>query len=183
MKILRGMISLEVPTTTSELSPMSPSSRGEGGAFTDSLSAHFHSLMDQDPKDENDDLTSEERERRRRLEYEEGDEPAMEVTKEERIAQIELANFAIPQGGKVWHARLPNFLSLNSTPFEEIMWEPPEDIDEASQGAGGADSPAPSKATVPDENVIRWRWTKDELGAVVCLARADVRRKRFRKGS
>ncbi|ORY78084.1 Leo1-like protein-domain-containing protein [Leucosporidium creatinivorum] len=89
-----------------------------------------------------DGLTEEERQRRRELEYDEGDEEAMQVTKEERIAQIELANYGVPTGGKVWHARLPNFLQLNTQPFD----------------------PKTCKAPVPDENVIRWRWTKDELG-------------------
>lgn len=119
-----------------------------------------------------DGLTEEERQRRRELEYDEGDEEAMQVTKEERIAQIELANYGVPTGGKVWHARLPNFLQLDTVPFDPKTWSPPdEDQDEASQGD---DSPAPrSKAPVPDENVIRWRWTKDELGEFVSYSRCS----------
>lgn len=122
----------------------------------------------------NDGLTEEERQRRRELEYDEGDDEAMQVTKAERIAQIELANFGVPAGGKVWHARLPNFLELNSTPFDAKTWAPEDGNDDSE--TNGEDSPAPrSKAPVPDENVIRWRWTKDELGDFVSRFRLTFR--------
>lgn len=115
-----------------------------------------------------DGLTEEERQRRRELEYDEGDDEAMQVTKEERVAQIELANYGVPTGGKVWHARLPNFLELNPTPFDPESWQPQDDVELESQGD---DSPAPKrKAPVPDENVIRWKWTQDELGIFVRLS-------------
>lgn len=141
--------------------------------------------MDQQPADEaapasvaeeqgeelmdDDGLTAEERQRRIDLEYDEGDEEAMQVTKEERIAQIELANFGVPTGGKVWHARLPNFLELNSKAFDPKTWQEEDGNDDNGMSQSqGEDSPAPrNKAPVPDENVIRWKWTKDELGDFV----------------
>jgi RNA polymerase-associated protein LEO1 len=118
--------------------------------------------MDHDAEDD-DGLTEEERQRRQALEYDETDEPAMQITKEERVAQIELANYAVPLGGKVWHARLPNFLSLDRNVFDEKTWTPPAEPD-ASQNE---DEAAARKAPVPDENVMRWRWTQDELSNFV----------------
>lgn len=130
-----------------------------------------YSVDDRDPMDpdglEDDGLTEEERQRRQALEYDESDEPAMQVTKEERIAQIELANYAVPTGGKVWHARLPNFLSMDRNVFSAAHWSPPEDP-EPSQPDEDA---AVRKAPVPDENVMRWRWSQDDLGNFVgCIA-------------
>ena len=80
-----------------------------------------------------DGITDEERARRKALEYEEddvrlGDEgeyPSLD--KQESIAQLALAPFPIPATDKVWHARLPNFLSLASTAFDELLWDPEDD--------------------------------------------------------
>ncbi|KAL8278664.1 hypothetical protein RQP46_008956 [Phenoliferia psychrophenolica] len=119
-----------------------------------------------EPEDDDDGLTAEERARRTELEYGEDDNEEMEVVKKsEAIAQVELANFGMPQASKVWHARLPNFLALQPQAFDDVMWEP-EDSEEQlpptpSQGEGAADATAPggtTKSDVPDENVIRWRW-------------------------
>lgn len=140
----------------------------------------------------NDGLTPAEREHRRRLEYNEEDAvgadgydddddhagpgAAQMVHTEEVIAQIPLANFSVPAGGKVWHARMPHFLQVATGAFDEETWEP-EDVPQGagrtaaaggqqeSQDAASQDEVKPR--TVPDENVIRWRWTKDELGQAV----------------
>lgn len=131
--------------------------------------ARSPSPVDEEENNDDDGLTSQERLARQRLEYEEGDSPALEVVKEERIAQIELANFGVPEGGKVWHARLPNFLSLESGPFDELLWEPMDPIEglDGDEGGDGGGDGGKKRAPVPDENVIRWRWTKDQLGQVV----------------
>lgn len=113
-----------------------------------------------------DGLTAEERARRKALEYEEedygggvDDETAHQIiTHDELIANIPLANLSVPAGGKVWHAKMPNFLQLKTTAFDEAKWSPEEEEAETeSQG----------RPPLPDENTIRWRWTKDELGQVV----------------
>ncbi|GAA5909576.1 hypothetical protein JCM5296_003878 [Sporobolomyces johnsonii] len=144
------------------------------------------------PEADIDGLTEEERARRRRLEYEEEDEQerylsddglaAQTITQEERIAQVPLANFSIPAGGKVWHAKLPNFLGLETGAWDEQSWQPDEDADDAAattQGASQGEDVKPhvngaGKGKLPDENVIRWRWTKDELGEVVKQSNARI---------
>ncbi|KAK4699808.1 RNA polymerase-associated protein LEO1, partial [Phenoliferia sp. Uapishka_3] len=109
------------------------------------------------PMSQSDDgLTPEERERRHRLEYGEDEDGDMElIKKHEAIAQVELANFGMPATEKVWHARLPNFLSLQPMAFDELMWEP-EDLEEVLMMENGEEGKP--KAPIPDENVIRWRW-------------------------
>jgi RNA polymerase-associated protein LEO1 len=112
-----------------------------------------------------DGLTLEERERRRKLEYDEADDYELNaIPKDLTIAQVNLASFPVPHENRVWHARLPNFLSLSSAPFDELMWEPElsDNID-----SHGSDSSNKRKANVPNENVIRWKWSKDELGNAV----------------
>ncbi|GAA6058987.1 hypothetical protein JCM10212_001697 [Sporobolomyces blumeae] len=138
-----------------------------------------------------DGLTAEERAERKALEYDEEDavDPSGQddddgygasrvVHEEERIAQVPLANYAVPAGGKVWHAKLPNFLGLQSTAWDQGAWQP-EDEDEAelAEASQGGDDVKPSgkgKGHLPDENVIRWRWTKDELGQVVKQSNARI---------
>ncbi|TNY24355.1 RNA polymerase-associated protein LEO1 [Rhodotorula diobovata] len=147
----------------------------------------------------NDGLTPAEREHRRRLEYNEEDAvgadgydddddhagpgAAQMVHTEEVIAQIPLANFSVPAGGKVWHARMPHFLQVATGAFDEETWEP-EDVPQGagrtaaaggqqeSQDAASQDEVKPR--TVPDENVIRWRWTKDELGQAIKQSNARI---------
>lgn len=136
-----------------------------------------------------DDLTEEQRQERARLEYPEEDDggfisqneseggggPQQMITHEERIAQVPLANLAVPAGGKVWHAKLPNFLGLETQAWNQESWEPEDNEDEPSQqeASQGGEDVKPNiggksgKGHLPDENVIRWRWTKDELGQVV----------------
>ena len=117
--------------------------------------------------EQDDGLTEDERARRQHLEYDEENEEMEVIKKHEAIAQVELANFGMPATAKVWHARLPNFLSLQPQAFDEVMWEP-EDADEpAPSQEGGEASPGASKGNVPDENVIRWRWAKDAEGKPV----------------
>ncbi|BGO92549.1 hypothetical protein NBRC10512_000469 [Rhodotorula toruloides] len=120
-----------------------------------------------------DGLTAEERARRKALEYEEedygggvDDETAHQIiTHDELIANIPLANLSVPAGGKVWHAKMPNFLQLKTTAFDEAKWSPEEEEAETeSQG----------RPPLPDENTIRWRWTKDELGQVIKQSNARI---------
>ncbi|KAK4057551.1 Paf1 complex component [Microbotryomycetes sp. JL221] len=98
-------------------------------------------------------LTEEERKRRQELEYEEGDEPALQETTQ--VAQVSIATQAVPRGAKVWHARLPNFMSLEHNPFTPA-WRPPATnkgvVNPAQEDENMTEAP------VPDENVIRWRW-------------------------
>ena len=131
---------------------------------------------DDEPKREaspiDDGLTDEERARRQALEYGEDDNEDMEIIKKhEAIAQVELANFYLPATEKVWHARLPNFLSLQPQAFDDVMWEPEDQEDlPPTQSQDGQDSPsgaATPKGNVPDENVIRWRWAMDSQGTPV----------------
>ncbi|KAM0750590.1 Leo1-domain-containing protein [Meredithblackwellia eburnea MCA 4105] len=116
-----------------------------------------------------DDVSPEEAEKRRNLEYEEDEDEQMEtIAKHEAVAQIELANIGTPTTDKVWHARLPNFLSLQSKPFDELMWDPEEAVESANnnsqQGLDEEQGAATNKANLPDENYIRWRWAKDDQG-------------------
>ena len=142
--------------------------------------------------EEDEDIDEEERQRRKHLEYGEEDEDAVRsdqdseagggpqqmITHEERIAQVPLANLAVPAGGKVWHAKLPNFLGLETQAWNEENWQPEDNEGESQQASqqessqGGEDvkpniGGKSGKGHLPDENVIRWRWTKDELGQVV----------------
>jgi RNA polymerase-associated protein LEO1 len=58
---------------------------------------------------------------------------------------------------KYWHIKLPAFLAIDSQPFDPYTWTPPEN-------------------DIPDENVIRWRWLKDESGAYRRQANARILR-------
>lgn len=126
-----------------------------------------------------DGLTPEERARRRALEYDEeeitgemaADREEMFNQEQQVTADVPLANVPVPAGGKVWHARMPNFLEIRTKPFDDKSWDPKEEdmenagADEAAaSAAGGAEV---KQRMVPDENVIRWRWTKDQLGEAV----------------
>ncbi|GAA6036689.1 hypothetical protein JCM8097_003429 [Rhodosporidiobolus ruineniae] len=134
-----------------------------------------------------DDVTAEEAEKRRRLEYDEesdhgDDDPyataaAAHETRDVVTAQVPIANYSVPPGGKVWHAKLPGFLEIAPNPFDEKTWEPKEDEveDEQSQSQAAGEDVKPKKhASVPDENVIRWRWTRDELNQVVKQSNARI---------
>lgn len=135
--------------------------------------------LDDQQEEPDDGLTAEERARRRALEYDEeeitGDMEHERVQMEEQelvTAELPLANLPVPAGGKVWHARMPNFLEIRPKPFDDQTWDPKEeDLEnaaEADQG-DGVGSQEVKQRMVPDENVIRWRWTKDQLGQVVRL--------------
>ncbi|KWU43743.1 Leo1-domain-containing protein [Rhodotorula sp. JG-1b] len=143
----------------------------------------------QQPEEEEDDgLTAEERARRRALEYDEeeitGDmmdhDPVQMEQQQLVTAELPLANVPVPAGGKIWHARMPNFLEIRSKPFDEEEWDPKEEDLEAAGGddQGGGEGAAASQQVkqrmVPDENVIRWRWTKDQLGQVVKQSNARI---------
>lgn len=98
------------------------------------------------------------------MEYDEAEGSERDQTpefeeKEQTIAQISIGNFGRPPEGKVWHARLPNFLSLDSTPFDPATWEPPVKDEAEPEDEGGR-----QKAELPDENVVRWRWGKNDKG-------------------
>jgi RNA polymerase-associated protein LEO1 len=139
-----------------------------------------------------DSISPEEAARRKALEYGEdddarlrsddelgeGEQEAITTTHEERIAQVPLVNYSVPAGGKVWHAKLPNFLRLETTAWSQDHWQPEEEeqgqVEDSQEGQNqsqGGDETKPkigrNKSHLPDENVIRWRWTKDELGEYV----------------
>lgn len=135
----------------------------------------------QQPEEEDDGLTAEERARRRALEYDEEeitgdmmDHDRVQMEQQQLVtAELPLANVPVPAGGKIWHARMPNFLEIRSKPFDEEEWDPKEEDlenaggDDQGGGEGAAASQEVKQRMVPDENVIRWRWTKDQLGQVV----------------
>lgn len=123
-------------------------------------------------QDENDQeqLSESEQARRNELEYPEpeGDPTS---TEEQTIAEITILANPIPTQSKVWHARLPNFLALETKPFEKATWVPPVEVEEEdSQGAEEGEKKAP----VPDENVIRWRWGKDAQGKPIPQANSRI---------
>ncbi|GAA5881574.1 hypothetical protein JCM3774_005354 [Rhodotorula dairenensis] len=149
------------------------------------LAATGAGLDHQGQQEEPDDgLTAEERARRRALEYDEeditGDLDHDRVQMEEQqlvTAELPLANLPVPAGGKVWHARMPNFLEIRSKPFDDREWDPKEEDLENAAGAEmdqGEASQDVKQRMVPDENVIRWRWTKDQLGEVVKQSNARI---------
>lgn len=119
-----------------------------------------------------DGLTPEERARRRALEYDEEEltgemeqeREQMYQDEEKTYADVHLVNLPVPAGGKVWHARMPNFLEIRTKPFDSDEWDPKEEDLEANETDGTGEV---KQRMVPDENVIRWRWTKDQLGEVV----------------
>ncbi|GAA5849204.1 hypothetical protein JCM8547_006477 [Rhodosporidiobolus lusitaniae] len=93
-------------------------------------------------------------------------------------AQVPLANYSVPAGGKVWHARMPGFLQIAVNPYDEESWQP-EDLEkeeEMSQTQGEDVKPKVKKShgALPDENVVRWRWTRDELNNVIKQSNARI---------
>ncbi|GAA5895660.1 RNA polymerase-associated LEO1 family protein [Sporobolomyces salmoneus] len=156
----------------------------------------------QSEEEEDDGLTPEERAHRKLMEYDEEERldsgaesgdglQRVTETHQEIIAQVPLVNYSVPAGGKVWHAKLPNFLRLETPAWNRDQWKPeneeqdvpPEETasQEASQSQSqsqGGEEVKPkvgrSKSHLPDENVIRWRWTKDELGQFVKQSNARI---------
>lgn len=122
------------------------------GSRADTISLPCSAPMD-------DDLTPAERALREKLEYNEDDGTTEVVETQTLMAELAVANFGIPEQARVWLARLPNFLALETTKFNEFMWEEekPDKENVESQDTEGT-----PKAVVPDENVIRWRWHKTE---------------------
>lgn len=124
-------------------------------------------------EEEEEELDEEEVSRRKKLEYEEDEDPSNLTTTNESIASINLANYAMPPAGKVWHARLPNFLELNSKPFSEESWKSDQFELEKQRAVEDAERKEDEgegkkeKAIIPDENVIRWRWGMDDYGEPV----------------
>lgn len=110
-------------------------------------------------------ITEDEQRRRNALEYGE-DDNIETVDVVDTVVAVDLVNFGIPEGGRVWHARLPHFLNLNSAPFDEATWEPEVDDQEKTgvDGAAPGTPGGPTRGTVLDENVIRWKWRVDEEG-------------------
>ncbi|GAA6049387.1 hypothetical protein JCM3770_007320 [Rhodotorula araucariae] len=160
---------------------------GEASATSPQPEAPVQQARSPSPQDN---LTAEERARRQALEYEEEDYAGamgeedlgpghVLHTQEEVIAQLPLANLSVPPGGKVWHARMPHFLQIQTTAFDAQTWEPEDPLAAASQQQDSQDAGASQQEdvkprSVPDENVIRWRWTKDELGQVIKQSNARI---------
>ncbi|BGP17505.1 hypothetical protein JCM10213_008239 [Rhodosporidiobolus nylandii] len=128
-------------------------------------------------------LTAEQAAARRRLEYDEDERSdagsdtmgqQQTIEQEQRFAQVPFANYAVPPGGKVWHTKLPGFLQINVSPYDQDQWQPEADEqEEDAPESQGPDGKKP-KHRVPDDHVIRWRWTKDELGEVVKQSNARI---------
>ena len=55
---------------------------------------------------------------------------------------------------------MPNFLRIEGQDFDEMKWDDLEE-DRMNTFEGG------HRSTIPDENVIRWRWNSDETGNLV----------------
>ncbi|GAA5827503.1 hypothetical protein JCM11251_003837 [Rhodosporidiobolus azoricus] len=149
---------------------------------------------DQAQQVDEDGLTAEEAAARRKLEYDEdegGDEDlfgeggvgaAQHETRDVVQAQVPLANFSVPPDGKVWLARLPGFLQIAPNPYDEGTWQPedgedekPVEEEEGSQSQGDVKPKINGgRGRVPDENVVRWRWTKNELQQVIKQSNARI---------
>lgn len=125
------------------------------------------STPQQAAEDEGEALSESEQERRNQLEYPEPEGDPTSTT-EETIAAITILAKPIPTQSKVWHARLPNFLALETKPFDKATWVPPTEAEEEDSQTAGEEGE--KKAPVPDENVIRWRWGKDAQGKPVSLS-------------
>lgn len=83
------------------------------------------------------------------------------IQKSESIAQVELANFGLPEGDRSWVFKLPNFLGLVASNWDELMWEPSEE--EIAEDDEKEEGERRKGGTVADEYVVRWRWAKDTL--------------------
>lgn len=95
------------------------------------------------PEDEGD-LSEAELERRRRLEYEEEDAPPIE--EKVQYAEIRLPKIPVAsQTRKLHHAKLPNFLYLESSAFDPSTYDSSEE-----------------PKNLPAENIMRWRWRPQE---------------------
>ena len=109
-----------------------------------------------------DDLTPAERALREKLEYNEDEGTTEVVHIPTQMAELTLANFGMPEQARVWLARLPNFLALETTKFNEFMWEEEKEEKPDKEKVESQDEEGTPKPVVPDENVIRWRWHKAE---------------------
>ncbi|KAH8929477.1 Leo1-domain-containing protein [Atractiella rhizophila] len=121
----------------------------------------------------------EESSRRRDLEYEEGGGQVQPPLQSTRRGDIELANFGTWKPGKgsggFFHLKLPGFLAMEARPFD------PSDFEKSHKEQSQAPRPTPARRRsmflppdeeeekdkmMPDENVIRWQWTKDAAGNI-----------------
>ncbi|KAG8959364.1 hypothetical protein FRC00_001693 [Tulasnella sp. 408] len=112
---------------------------------------------------EADGLTPAERRKRKAMEYEEDDEAAEEQQVVELSeAQAQLPNLPLPvsSDGNYWILRLPNFIKLESNPFDQDTYQGPG-IDEDST-LNNREKSMSIKLEV--ENTIRWRWVKGPDG-------------------
>ncbi|GAA5974443.1 hypothetical protein JCM11641_003216 [Rhodosporidiobolus odoratus] len=159
---------------------------GDDGDDDDAMQADSPRLPTPPPQQEDyEGLTAEEAAARKRLEYDEDDDARSQagsdvfaqqtIEQEQRFAQVPFANVSVPPGGKVWHTRLPGFLKMVTNPFDEKAWEP-KDLQEDEQAETQEGEERKPRVRVADENVIRWRWTRDELGEVIKQSNARILR-------
>ncbi|KIJ41243.1 hypothetical protein M422DRAFT_229707 [Sphaerobolus stellatus SS14] len=111
-----------------------------------------------------DGLTSPERLKRKRLEYEEEDQEDGQEDIPLREADVQVPNVPIPKSadGDYWVMRLPNFVKLDSKPFHPDTYVEPEQEDDDTSTEASKERSLSIKLEV--ENTIRWRWVKDEDG-------------------
>ncbi|KAI8448713.1 Leo1-like protein-domain-containing protein [Phakopsora pachyrhizi] len=115
--------------------------------------------------------------RRRELEYEEDRNSDGELgeTKNLQVAEVTLPNLPLPNpsDGKHWDFRLPNFLRLETAPFDEQSFlngsDETEERDEVEKSNSTGNS-----THLSDHNVIRWRWVRGEDGTMVKQSNSRV---------
>ncbi|KAG9018905.1 hypothetical protein FRB90_008486 [Tulasnella sp. 427] len=112
-----------------------------------------------------DGLSTAERRKRKAMEYEEEeeaaeDQPAVELTE----SQAQLPNLPLPvsSDGSYWILRLPNFIKLESNPFDQDTYQGPGLDDDSS--LNNREKSMGIKLEV--ENTIRWRWVKAPDGTM-----------------
>ncbi|KIO26536.1 hypothetical protein M407DRAFT_243726 [Tulasnella calospora MUT 4182] len=109
-----------------------------------------------------DGLTAAERRKRKAMEYEEDEAVEEQQVVELSEAQAQLPNLPLPvsSDGNYWILRLPNFIKLESNPFDQDTYQGPG-IDEDST-LNNREKSMGIKLEV--ENTIRWRWVKGPDG-------------------
>lgn len=119
-----------------------------------------------------------ENEHRRAMEYDEDDEPEPEEI-HLREAEVKIPQIPVPHGsdGSVcphtifgnssgliiaqnWVFRLPNFMKLDTRPFDPVHYAGPENEEEAEQN-GSINRERSMSIKLQVENTIRWRWVLD----------------------
>jgi len=91
----------------------------------------------------------------RELEEEENERQEEEEPQETRI-EVEIPKISTNLGKQLHFVKLPNFLSVETRPFDELTYEDEGDEDETMDEEGRA------RLKLKVENTMRWRFAKDE---------------------